>query len=166
MSQNELKPCRKCGELDYEFLEGKGTQADLVCNNCGMEETVQVCDVFDYGDPRRHAPFIDKEYNNSKEIIDAVNEFLIREWNTRAIIPEAKELLERIEEWLQLSFPAVNLFNDDAINLGKGANLLKDCKAFIEQFPIGSNLNTTEPILNEWQPLPEAPKQGLTTNKE
>jgi uncharacterized Zn finger protein len=37
---DKLLPCRKCGELDYEMWDGKGTQADLNCESCGQGENV------------------------------------------------------------------------------------------------------------------------------
>lgn len=86
-TNSELLACRKCGAIDYTFWSGAGTQADLVCNSCGMEENVQCSDVFDYGDPRRHAPLDPKTYMNPQDVIDAVNKHLTNEWNQRSIAP-------------------------------------------------------------------------------
>ena len=91
-----IKPCRKCGKKDVDMWDGRGTQAHLDCNNCGQGESVQVCDLFDYGDERRHADWIDDNYTNREDIIQVAKTYLIKEWNIRAC--EAEESLIRADE--------------------------------------------------------------------
>lgn len=151
MSQNELKPCRKCGELDYEFWDGYGTQAYLLCINCGSSEDIQVSDL--YTIEERVAGVCDFEpapsYMNKKEVIEKVNAELIKEWNTRASssAPEAKELLPTFctirdgldEIHLECRFPNGEKYAAVIVDIDKPelaeylANCInKDCKAFIE----------------------------------
>ena len=78
---DKLLPCRKCGKLDYDFWDGKGTQAYLTCNECGQEEGVQVTDLYDSVNewPR----FCQRTVSYPAYAVEKANQALIKEWNTR-----------------------------------------------------------------------------------
>jgi hypothetical protein len=79
-----ILPCRKCGAYDPVFWEGKGTQADLCCKECGEEENIQVTDILTYEE--RYSGNADFNHNTLKYpqwVIDKVNEELVKEWNAR-----------------------------------------------------------------------------------
>lgn len=80
-----ILPCRKCGSIDYNFWDGRGTQADLVCKKCGNEESMQVYDRFEYGDERKHSPLDPVTLMNRTDIIEAINVTLVKRWNERVV---------------------------------------------------------------------------------
>lgn len=98
----ELQPCRKCGSHDYELWTGAGTQASLECNTCGLGENIQVCDMFDHGDPRRHADFIDDNFTNRQDIVEIVNRQLFEQWNIRHQPRASRQ--NRVGDWIVKMF--------------------------------------------------------------
>lgn len=89
----ELKPCRKCGVLDFELWDGRGTQAYLICNECGQEEGVQVVDLFDQDE---RPAWDDKLLCYPPHAVKRANEHLVEEWNTRTPDPESAAEIERL----------------------------------------------------------------------
>lgn len=99
IKQPIILPCRKCGSMDIDFWHGLGTQAEMSCNDCGSDESIQVTDVLDYD--VRYAP--GNEFSMEKTcyppaIVDIAKAELIKEWNIRvgdcANITE--ELIEKV----------------------------------------------------------------------
>lgn len=79
-----LLPCRKCGSTDVDMWHGQGTQADLVCNECGQSEDVQVSDLLEYEE--RYAPgneFSMKTLSYPLHVVEKTKQHLIEEWNKR-----------------------------------------------------------------------------------
>jgi hypothetical protein len=62
--------------------DGMGTQADLSCDKCGQEEGIQVSDLFDYDDPRRHS-FDMAKLSYPADVVILAKIELINEWNKR-----------------------------------------------------------------------------------
>ncbi len=87
LTEKELLPCRKCGKLDYDFWDGKGTQAYLSCNECGQEEGIQVTDLYD--NVNEWPKFCQRTISYPLPAINKANSALIIEWNKRA---ESKQL--------------------------------------------------------------------------
>jgi len=86
MAVVELLPCRKCGQSDFDWWEGQGTQAWLYCKSCNQGEDIQVVDVLEYEE--RYSEdgahdFIEETLSYPQIVIDKVNIELIKEWNKR-----------------------------------------------------------------------------------
>ena len=83
----ELLPCRKCGASDFDLWNGLGTQAEMYCNQCGEDESIQVSDLFEYEE--RYSGNFDfnmETLSYPQHAIDRANAALIEEWNTRAAL--------------------------------------------------------------------------------
>lgn len=91
-----LLPCRKCGNLDYDFWDGKGTQAYLNCKSCGQEEGIQVTDLYDSVNdwPR----FNQRTISYPAYAVEKANQALIDEWNARAISKKEAKLTAIVKE--------------------------------------------------------------------
>ena len=95
MIDTELKPCRKCGSSDLAMWDGRGTQAELSCNECGQSEGVQVCDLFLTG----VAAELDAQFRYPIRFINLAKDELIAQWNIRTPDPLLAEAMEALE-WI------------------------------------------------------------------
>lgn len=85
MSDEEtVLPCRKCGSTDISIWDGTGTQAEMQCNLCGMDEGLQVVDLLvgqDRFGPMRNFSMVTMRYPD--KLVEMAQQELIREWNKR-----------------------------------------------------------------------------------
>lgn len=80
--REELKPCPFCGGEDIELWTGFGTQAEIGCQSCCCERSVQVADMREDGEA--YPEFDQKTFRYPDWMIERTNQHLITEWNTRA----------------------------------------------------------------------------------
>lgn len=88
----QLLPCPFCGSDSIVLWDGFGTQADIVCEECGCERSAQVRDVVGV-----HELFDEESCRFSDSAIDRVNEYLINEWNSR-LSPVSKSFAKAIDD--------------------------------------------------------------------
>lgn len=102
----EILPCRKCGSNDVDEWDGRGTQAEMLCKECGSEEGVQVSDILEQAE--RFAPENSFDMNSLRypeNIIAKAKAELVREWNRRAdesLQAENARLREALERLARL----------------------------------------------------------------
>jgi len=91
-ASERLLPCRKCGSTDIGMWDGRGTQAEMSCNDCGESDGLQVSDLLDYD--VRYAPgneFSMETLSYPPNIVELARDALIKEWNTRHPAPGVME---------------------------------------------------------------------------
>lgn len=125
---DEILPCRKCGELDYEMWDGTGLWiAGLYCNNCDSQEEIELS-----GSIRSYegvCVFDRKTQSHPKQAIARYKSALIKEWNRRAPSPKEAELQEKITH-LQGQNERLERKKEDYPNvLAKVMNDLEDLRA-------------------------------------
>lgn len=99
--ENGMMPC-VCGSTEYSLWDGKGTQAEASCENCGNAVSVQVVDLFDPADN------IDLDMNTLRyppAAIEKTRVELTRLWNEFqrqsdliALVQEAAGEIERLRQ--------------------------------------------------------------------
>lgn len=121
MTNNDVKlntepmkplPCRKCGSGDIDHWDGKGTQAEMNCNECGSGESVQVSDLLTYKERYFNrtceiylggtSDFNYKTLTYPEWVVQRAKNELIKKWNTRhdsspALLTQARDALELLE---------------------------------------------------------------------
>jgi hypothetical protein len=90
----QLLPCAFCGCTAIAEWAGFGTQADIVCEDCGCERAVQVRDVPGCKD----AEWDETTFRFDGATILMVNRYLALEWNERANTGEIETLKARVQE--------------------------------------------------------------------
>jgi transcription initiation factor TFIIIB Brf1 subunit/transcription initiation factor TFIIB len=76
----ELLPCPFCGSADIEMWDGLGTQAEIVCTECGCGRSEQVSFLY-CGEP--WPDFSEETGRYPEEAVARAKKHLIEKWNTR-----------------------------------------------------------------------------------
>jgi hypothetical protein len=81
---HQLLPCPFCGCTDIKMWNGKGTQAELYCNECGCNRGVQVSDLLSHEERYKDEnSFNMKTLRFPQHVVEKAIQHLVKEWNTR-----------------------------------------------------------------------------------
>jgi hypothetical protein len=152
---SELLPCPFCGSTSISEWAGYGTQADIVCDDCGCERAIQVRDA----PGCKESEWDDKSYRFDDPTVARVNEYLRREWNERShdVAPSVQEpvaptgRVHRLKTWPRY-------FNE----------VLSGRKSFEWRLDDRNYVAGDVLVLQEWEPEREniACKEGRYTGRE